>query len=44
MAVLSVSRGEPDVCNKGLLKFGSVRAAVDTRLPFDDGLAGVEKH
>lgn len=29
----SVSRGEPDVCNKALLKFGSVAAVVDTRLP-----------
>lgn len=44
MAILSASRGEPDVRNKGLLKFGSVRAAVDTRLPFDDGLAAIEKH
>lgn len=44
MAILSASRGEPDVRNKGLLKFGSVQAAVDTRLPFDDGLAAVEKH
>lgn len=44
MAILSASRGGPDVRNKGLLKFGSVQAAVDTRLPFDDGLAAVEKH
>lgn len=29
----SVSRGDTDVCNKGLLKFGSVAAVVDTRLP-----------
>jgi len=29
----SVSQGEPDVCNKSVLKLGSVAAVVDTRLP-----------